>query len=178
MNTRNVWFFGLLAGALVSAGLILGVWLGRDSVEMMPGLLFGYGSSVLACGILVYGLRSMDRTTKLRMPSLALAGMGMSALAASIYTISWMLYLRISGYDFAEHYLRVVEHQLLQKGRSSEEIAHRMAEISAQMADYDKPLVQAMLTFSEVFPIFLIAVLAASYFISKKELKKTQASAK
>jgi hypothetical protein len=89
-----------------------------------------------------------------------------------------MLYLRISGYDFAEHYLRVVEHQLLQKGRSSEEIAHRMAEISAQMADYDKPLVQAMLTFSEVFPIFLIAVLAASYFISKKELKKTQASAK
>ncbi len=177
MNTRNVWFFGLLAGALVSAGLLTGVWLGRNSIEMMPGLVFGYGSSLLASLVLVYGLTKMDLALKSRMPSLALTGMGMGGLAAAMYTISWMLFLRISGYDFVEHYMRIVENQLLRQGRSSEEIASRLAELSAQMANYDKPMVQAMLTFSEVFPIFLIAVLVASYFISKRARANSEVQA-
>jgi|GEM_PF-1789725 len=59
MNKRNVWIFGLLAGAVVSTILLVGISTQQNATSMGWSLVFGYTGMVMAGALLIVGMSRM-----------------------------------------------------------------------------------------------------------------------
>ncbi|MBI1316921.1 DUF4199 family protein [bacterium] len=176
MNKRTVWIFGLLAGAFVSSALLIGVSSQKNASSMGWSLAFGYSGMIVAGAILIVGMSRMTLILKRNTVPYLMHGLGMAAIASLVYTVSWMGFLRITGYDFKAHYAQLIENQMVEQGKSAEEIAARLAQNAEQMAAYDQPHIQAVLTFSEIFPVLMVLVLLGGWILSIRA-RKTQTEA-
>jgi len=114
----------------------------------------------------------MTLTLKRNTVPFLMNGLGMAAIASLVYTLSWMAFLRITGYDFKAHYAQLIENQMVEQGKSAEEISARLAQNAEQLAAYDQPHIQAVLTFSEIFPVLMVLVLLGGWILSARARKR------
>lgn len=156
---RTILTFGVIAGAVVIAPMIVMMLFVQESGGHTANPVFGYLIMLLAFSLIFVGIKRYRDTVRggvIRFwPAFGL-GLGITAIAGLIYVLGWEANLYATDYAFADDYTATVLEGMRAKGASAAEIARKSAEMQAFKAQYANPLIRLPYTFVEIFPVGLI----------------------
>ena len=167
--TRVVLVFGLIAGAILSAMMVVNVTL-VDQIGFDTAEVIGYTTIVLALLMVFFGIRSYRDNIYGGTISFGKAfaiGILITAVASACYVITWEVISYWFVPDFMEKYAAHVLEEAREAGATEQELAARAAELARFREQYRNPLIKAGFTFLEVFPIGLVVTLVSAAILRR-----------
>ena len=174
---KVVLIFGLLAGAIASAVMLLFIFmLEKGMTTFDDSELIGYGVLVIALSMIFFGIKSYrdnHQNGAINFVKGLQVGALITLVAGLMYAATWETYyqtnteVRTSFMDkYTDHYLNKMRAQ----GASALEI-DRKAEEMARMAEmYKNPLIRFGFTLLEILPVGIIITLISAAALRRKEV--------
>jgi xanthine/uracil permease len=164
--------YGTLAGAVILSVMLAGI-VGGGQDSIFSSMWFGYlvmliGMTFMFVGVKRY--RDNEHGGVIRFWPALKMGLGIAVVAGVAYVIVWEIYLASTGYRFMDDYLAGIAETLAAQGKSPAEVAAAMADYEWARINYPNPLFRIPLTFSEIFPIGLIAALVSAALLRNPKL--------
>ncbi|HEX9947439.1 MAG TPA: DUF4199 domain-containing protein [Allosphingosinicella sp.] len=153
--------YGSLAGLVIISVMLAGI-LAADQSSFFASMWFGFLVMLVAMTFMFVGVkryRDIEHGGIIRFKPAFLMGLAIAAVAALAYILVWEVYLGVTGYRFMDDYLAGIARDLQAQGKSAAEIGREMARHEWVRANYPNPLIRIPLTFTEIFPIGLLAAL-------------------
>ena len=91
-------------------------------------------------------------------------------MAALVYILVWEAYLAATGYRFMDDYIAGIAGDLRAQGKSASQIEREIAGYEWMRANYSNPLIRIPLTFTEIFPIGLLAALVSAALLRNPKM--------
>jgi hypothetical protein len=168
--------FGLISGVLASV-LMLGTF--RFLSDLNHGekaLVIGYANIVLAFLLVYFGIRSYRDNIAGGAITFGRAftiGIGITLISCVFYVVSW----EIIYFNFIPHFMDGYFAAQIQKVQAShgsaEAIQAKVAAIRQSQQSYQNPLINAVYTFIEPFPVGLLITLVSAAILRKKPQSQT-----
>lgn len=175
---RIITVYGLIAAVIVIFGWNIGIWLVPEGGA--AGMVAGYLSMLVATSFVFVGVKRY-RDTELggviRFWPALMVGLGISAVAALAYVLSWEAYMWKTDYAFMNEYIAGYLKDLKASGASAAEIAKQSAEMQAFARQYEQPLFRMLITLSEFAPIGLLIPLISAALLRKSSFMPAKAAA-
>src|SRR5262245_47225257 len=120
--------FGLLAGAIVSVFVVIGIALWEKAGKTVDNELVGYATMVIALSMIFFGIKSYrDNYQKgaIRFWKGFQVGLFITLIASLMYAITWETYNRIrpaSSAAFVDYYVECQINKMKGKGASAADI--------------------------------------------------------
>lgn len=168
--------FGLLAGAIVSGFMVIGLALYEKTGKIFVNELVGYATMVIALSMIFFGIKSYrDNYQKgvINFWKGVQVGLLIAMIASLLYAFTWETYMqaRPAGFtSFMEKYTDSVINKLKEKGASSEKIDQEIKNMDRFMQLYRNPLIRFGLTLMEILPVGIIITLISAAVLRKKEV--------
>ena len=166
---RTVLTFGLISGALSSA-MMLATLPFIDELGFEKGAVVGYTAMVLAFLLVFFGIRSFREQQGGAISfgrAFAVGGL-ITLISCVCYVATWeVIYFKFMpgfGDKWAAHMIEQV--RASGAGEAAVQAATRRAQDFKTM--YDKPLVNAAMTFVEPLPVGLLMTLVSSVILRRK----------
>jgi len=168
--TRTVLIFGLIAGGILAAMMVLTMPLyltGRLSSDHSEVL--GYTTMVLAFLMTFFGIRSYRENNggSITFGRGFKIGLLITLIASAMYVITW----EIIYYGFFPNFADTYAAHAIEKARASGASAAAIEKTRQQMAQfrewYKNPLINIGMTFIEVFPVGLVMTLISAAILRK-----------
>ena len=167
---KTVWTFGLLAGAVLSAMMLLTLPF-MHQIGYDKGLVIGYTTMVLAFLMVFFGIRAYRDNVAGGSVSFgrALAVGSLIVLIASLcYVATWeVIFYKLSPNMMTEMREFQVAHAR-ESGGSPEEIQRKVAEAERFAEMYRNPAVNVAFTLIEPLPVGLVIALVSAGILSRK----------
>jgi uncharacterized protein DUF4199 len=167
---KTVLTFGLMSGA-VSAALMLATLPFVDALGFDKGEIVGYTAIVLSFLLVFFGIRSYRQHVGAgRMTFGRGFGVGIliTLITCAFYVATWeVIYFKLKP-GFGEKYAGYMVAQAKASGASQEAIDASVREAQSFKAMYDKPLVNAAITFTEPFPVGLAMTVISAAVLRRK----------
>jgi hypothetical protein len=167
--TRVVLVFGLLAGAVLSVMMVVNVAfidrLGFDTAEII-----GYTTMVVAFLMVFFGIRSYrDNIYGGTISFWKACGIGLliTLVASACYVTTWEVIYYWFAPDFVEKYAAHTLESARQAGATEQELAARATDMARFREMYKNPLINAGITFIEVFPIGLLVTVVSAAILRR-----------
>ena len=167
---KIVWIFGLIAGGVLSAMMLLTVpfesSIGYDRAEVV-----GYTTMVLAFLLVYFGVRSYRDNVGHGSVSFGRAlavGTLIAVISSLCYVATWELMFFKLTPDFSAKLEAYSIAQARQSGASEAQIERRVAEIRQFTVRYENPLFNSAVTFLEPLPVGLVIALVSAGVLRKK----------
>lgn len=164
--------YGTLAGLVIISVMMTGI-LAADRDSFFASMWFGYLVMLVAMTFMFVGVkryRDIEHGGVIRFKPAFLMGLGIAAVAAIAYILVWEAYLAFTGYRFMDDYLAGMAADLRAEGRSAADVAREMEGYEWMRANYPNPLIRIPLTFTEIFPIGLLAALVSAALLRNPKL--------
>ena len=165
---RTVLIYGLISGAISSALMISFIPF-IDRIGFDKGMYVGYTAMVLAFLLVFFGIRSYrDNVGDGYITFLRAFGVGMliTLVSCVCYVITWEIAYFNFLTDFSEKYMNYMVEQMKASGATQEAINAKIQQWNS--IDYNNPLVNSLLTFTEPLPVGLVVTLISSLILRKK----------
>jgi hypothetical protein len=166
---RVVLVFGLLAGAVLSVMMVVNIAfidrIGFDTAEII-----GYTTMVLAFLMVFFGIRSYRDNIYGGTISFGKAfaiGLLITLVASACYVTTWEVIYYWFAPDFVEKYGAYMLRQAREAGATEQELAAKAAEMARFREMYKNPLINAAITFVEVFPIGAVVTLISAAILRR-----------
>lgn len=156
--------YGSLAGLVIISVMLTGI-LAADRDSFFASMWFGFLVMMVAMIFMFVGVkryRDIEHGGIIRFKPAFLMGLAIAAVAALAYILVWEIYLAATGYRFMDDYLAGMAADLRAQGKSAAEVALEMADYEWMRANYPNPLIRIPLTFTEIFPVGLLAALVSA----------------
>jgi Protein of unknown function (DUF4199) len=171
---RIVLRYGLIAGAVMAAGMIMTFVLLRKQLENMSGslgMVIGYTTMIVAMLSVYFGVRTYRDTV--RGGSIGFwpaAGIGMliCAIGAACYVATWEVIYRNFLPGYADKFGQEAVKAAQAKGATEAEVAKTRQEMAKFAEDYKKPMVRIGFTILEPLPVALLMSLISAGVLSRK----------
>lgn len=167
---RTVLTFGLIAGAIMSLEMILGLPY-IDEIGSL-GLIVGYATMVVAFLMVYFGIRSYrDRVAGGSISFGRAFGVGIliTLIACVCYVATWEVIFYKFHPDFFDKYSARVVAQTKASGATDAQVEAKRRELAVQAEQYKKPLVNIAYTFIEPFPVGLLFALVCAGVLRKRQ---------
>lgn len=161
---KYAFIYGSLAGLVIISVMLTGL-LVADRDSFFASMWFGFLVMLVAMTFMFVGVkryRDIEHGGVIRFMPAFLMGLGIAAVAALAYIVVWEVYLAVTGYRFMDEYLAGIAGDLRAQGKSAAEVSREMAEYEWMRTSYPNPLIRIPLTFTEIFPIGLLAALVSA----------------
>jgi hypothetical protein len=166
---RTVIVFGLISGAISSA-FMLAVVPFADRIGFDKSMYLGYTSMVLAFLLVFFGIRSYrDNVCDGQISFLRAFGVGIliTLISCACYVITWEIVYFNFLPDFSEKYLNHMVETMKASGATQQAIDAKIQEW--KNLNYDNPLINSLITFTEPFPVGLIVTLISSLILRRRK---------
>lgn len=167
---RIAWTFGLIAGAVLAAMLLLTAAL-RDHISFDKAELIGYTSMVAAFLMVFFGIKSYRDTVlngSIRFGQAVRAGMLITAVSCLCYMATWeVLYYQVYP-DFGTRYAEAAVAKAKANGASEEQLARTRAQMAKYQEMYKNPFINAAITIVEPLPVGLLVTLVSAGVLARK----------
>lgn len=167
---KTVWTFGLAAGAIMSAMMLL-IMKFADQIGFDRGEIIGYTSMVLAFLLVFFGVRSYRETVcggRISFRRAFTVGILITAVSCACYVATWeFLYYNVAS-DFGDKYAAHQIDKARAAGATQADIDARVAEMKRFKEMYKNPLINAAITFVEPFPVGLLITLVCAVLLRKR----------
>jgi hypothetical protein len=175
---RIVLVFGLIAGGIMSAMLLLTVPF-MDRIGFDRGAVVGYTSMVLAFLMIWFGVRTYRDDVAGGTVSFGRAlgvGLLITAVASLCYVVTWLFAYHAFFPDFLDRYAAYALDKARAAGATEAQLAAKAREMAEFKTMYANPLVNAALTFLEPLPVGVLISLLSAWAHSRRR-KAAAASA-
>jgi hypothetical protein len=162
--------FGLIAGAIMSAMLLLALPF-QDRIGFDKSAIVGYTSMVMAFLMTYFGVRSYRDTIgggTVTFGKALVVGLAITAVASVCYVITWEVIFYGFTPDFADQYAAHALEKAQQSGASAAQLAAKTEEMNQFREMYRNPLVNVALTLLEPLPVGLVFTLMSAGILSRK----------
>ena len=167
---KTVWTFGLISGA-VSAVMMVGTMLFADRIGFDRGYIIGYTSIVLSFLLVYFGIRSYRDNVgngQITFGRAFAVGIGITLISCICYVATWeILYFKFMP-DFMDKYGAHVIEKAKAAGASAAALQAQVDQLKKYKAMEDNPFLNAVMTFSEPFPVGLLITLISAAVLRKK----------
>ena len=167
--TRIALIFGLLAGAVLSVMMVVNIAfidrIGFDTAEVI-----GYTTMIVAFLMVFFGIRSYRDNIYGGTISFGKAvgiGLLITLVASVCYVTTWEVIYYWFAPDFVEKYGAYVIAQARESGATEQELAAKTADMARFREMYKNPLINAGITFIEVFPVGLVVTLVSAAILRR-----------
>jgi len=167
---RIVLVFGLLAGVIVSALMLVTVVL-SNRIGFDGGLIAGYSSMVLAFLMVYFGIRSYRDNVSSGVMTFGRAfaiGICITLIACVCYAATWEFVYHRFFPDFMEKYATSAIEKTRASGATQAQIEAKVAEMAKAKESYKNPLYRIPETFLEAFPVGLLFTLVSAGMLRRK----------
>ncbi|RYZ41714.1 MAG: DUF4199 domain-containing protein [Sphingobacteriales bacterium] len=170
--TKIVLTYGLISAA-ISAIMWTGIaLLMRNGDGFNHGMLIGYTSMLVSIFIIYFAIRSYRDNIgggTVTFGKAFLIGLCISIIFAVFYVITWMILRKTLLPDFVENYLSYKRHELQQSGLTAATISKEMAEAEQMREWFANPWMEAVMVFTEPWPVAIIVSLVSAFILSRKK---------
>ena len=167
---KTVLTFGLISGGILSLMMLSTVPF-VDQIGFDKGAIIGYTTMVLSFLLVFFGIRSYRENIGQGVITFGRAfsvGILITIISCLLYVVTWeIVYFKLMP-GFADKYVGHVIDQVRASGASPQEIDAKIQEMKKFKEMYDKPLVNAAITFIEPFPIGLVITLLSAMILRKR----------
>jgi hypothetical protein len=172
--------FGLIAGAILSAMMVLTIPF-QDEIGFGAGaMLLGYATMVLAFLLTYFGVRQYRDTVSGGTVTFGRAfkvGILITAVASICYVATWQVIYAKFAPDFVDRYQAAAIEKETRAGATEAELL-KMRDDMAKFAEmYKNPLVRVAVTFLEPLPVGLLFTLIAAGVLSRRRKDQLTAPA-
>ena len=169
---RIVIIFGLLSGAVSSAMMFLTLPLvNNGTVNNHNGEVIGYTAIFLSFLLVFFGIRSSRENAgggTITFGRAFSVGIIITLISCVFYVASWeIIYFKMMP-DFLDKYAARSIAEMREKGASADAIAAKTKELATMKEMYNKPLINAAITFIEPFPVGLIVTLVSAGILRRR----------
>jgi len=168
--------FGLLAGAIVSVLMVIGIALYEAGVTTFYfSELVGYATMVIALSMIFFGIKSYrDNYQKgaINFWKGFQVGLLIALIASLMYAITWEAYTQIRPASSASHiekYADSVINKMREKGASAADIDREVEKMDDMKRMYQNPLIRFGMVLMEILPVGIIITLISAAVLRKKE---------
>ncbi len=167
--------FGLIAGAIVSVFILIGIALWEKAGKTIDNELVGYATMVIALSMIFFGIKSYRDNYQKGVISFwkgFQVGLLIALIASLMYTITWETYLQVrpaSYHAFVDHYIECQIDKKKEKGASIAEINQMVRDMDDFKRLYRNPAIRLGLTLMEILPVGIIITLISAAVLRKKE---------
>lgn len=167
---KTVLTFGLMSGA-ASAVMMLATLPFTNALGFDKGEIVGYTAIVLSFLLVFFGIRSYrqhEGAGRITFGRAFAVGILITFITCAFYVATWeIVYFKLMP-DFGETYAAHMVAQAKASGASQEAIDASVRDAQSFKEMYDKPLVNAAITFTEPFPIGLAMTLISAALLRRK----------
>jgi hypothetical protein len=165
---RIITVYGLIAAVIVVLGWNIAMLFVPEGGS--AGMIAGYLSMLVATSFVFIGVKRY-RDTELggviRFWPALWTGLGISAVAALAYVLSWEVYMWKTDYAFIAEYTASYLKDLKASGASAAELAKTTAEMQDFAKQYENPGFRMLITLSEFAPIGLFVPVISAALLRK-----------
>lgn len=172
---RIVLTFGLIAGAILSAMMLLTLPFHDEIGFETAGLVVGYTTMVVAFLLIFFGVRSYRDNVAggtIRFGRGFVVGALIGVVASLCYVATWqVVYFKFQP-DFLTKYQAQVLEQARADGESGEALARRQADMERFAELYKNPAFNMAVTFVEPMPVALVVALVSAGVLSRRNRRR------
>jgi len=168
--------FGLLAGAIVSAFMVISLALYEKTGKMFDNVLVGYATMVIALSMIFFGIKSYRdnyQNGAIRFWKGFQLGLLIALIASLMYAITWEAYIQTrpaGAASFMDKYADSVINKMKEKGAPAAEIDREVKKMDDFKRVYRNPVIRFGITLMEILPVGIIITLISAAVLRKKEL--------
>jgi hypothetical protein len=155
--------YGAIAGAIVVSIISASIALGAPTHNI--SVLVGYLIMLAALSLIFVGVkryRDVECGGVIRFGRAFGLGLGMSLVAAIVYTAGWETFEAVSDVDFIGGYARDMIDGMRADGATQAAIEAQLAELKEMTAMYNDPVKRIPMIFIEIFPVGLLVSLVSA----------------
>lgn len=168
---KTILTFGLISGILASVLMCTTVPLLRDTTHGNRALLIGYATIVLAALLIFFGIRSYRDNLSNGTITFGRAftiGISITLISCAIYVLSWeIVYFTFLPHFMDSYFAAQIQHVQSSLG-TPQAIQAKIAAIHQSQLAYQNPLINALYTFIEPFPVDLLLTLISAAILRRK----------
>jgi hypothetical protein len=174
---KNIIIYGVIAGIVVSILMLSTtnyVSHCEGSVDYDTSMLIGYASMLISLSLVFVGTRNYRDKYNGGVISFGKAfkiGILIVLLASTIYVVAWLVDYYFFIPDFLDKYAAHTLDKLKASGASQIEIEKETKEMADFAGMYKNPLINAMMTYTEILPVGLVVTLISSLILKRKAAK-------
>jgi hypothetical protein len=167
---KTILTFGLISGA-ISSLVMVAILPFKDRIGFDRGPVIGYTSIVLSFLLVFFGIRSYrdnignGQITFLRAFAV---GISITLISCVCYVITWEVIYYNFLPDFWDKYGGHLVEKLRASGASSAAVQAKLQQVARYKELYKNPLLNAVLTFIEPFPIGFVITLISALVLRRK----------
>jgi hypothetical protein len=166
---KIVWTFGLIAGAILSAMMLLTIPY-VDEIGYDRGMVVGYTTMVLSFMLVYFGVRSYRDNVAGGQIGFGRA-MAVGSLIVLIASVCYVATWELMYFKLAPEYAAEIQAQMIAKARagggSPEAVQQKVEEIQRFAVMYRNPAINAAITFLEPLPVGLVIALVTAGILSR-----------
>lgn len=167
---RTILIFGLISGAISSLLMVATVPF-ADRIGFDKGEFIGYTIIVLSFLLVFFGIRSYRDNVGNGEISFAKAfgvGISITLISCVCYVVTWeIMYFHFMP-GFMDKYSAYTVERLRASGASPATIVAQVQQLKKYKEMYDNPLMNALVTFIEPFPVGLVVSLLSAAALKRK----------
>lgn len=169
---RIVWTFGLIAGAVLGAMMLLTALI-KDRIPLDKAEVIGYTTMVAAFLMVYFGIKSYRDTVlqgTIRFGRAFQVGVLITAVSCVCYSAAWQVISRRFYPDFGARYADGMIEKAKASGASASEIEAKRVSMAKFQEMYKNPLMNFAITLVEPLPVgLLIALVSAGVLARRRE---------
>jgi hypothetical protein len=162
--------YGLIAGIIVSALMILGIFINKDH-NLTVGMIYGFASMIMAFSMIYVAIRQFRNQFlggKISVGKALLIGLGITLIASTFYVLTWEIEYKYVFPDFMQGYAKVSLESMKAEGASAAAIQKATAEMDEMVKNYNKPLYRVSTTYGEILPVGVLISLICAFILKRK----------
>jgi hypothetical protein len=167
---KIVLIFGLIAGAILSAMMLVNVSL-IDQIGFDKGEIIGYTTMVVAFLMIYFGVRTYRDNHAggtIRFGRAFGIGLLITLVASTCYVGTWQVVYHTLAPDFGDKYGAYVIEKARKSGATEAQLAVQKKEMQEFIEMYKNPLVNVALTYLEPLPVGLLFSLVSAGLLSRR----------
>ncbi|MHA7818858.1 MAG: DUF4199 domain-containing protein [Erythrobacter sp.] len=176
---RYSFTYGAIIGVVIIGFMVATLMvLGTDNLAVSE--VAGYAVMLAVLALLFMGIkryRDVEHGGVIGFRQAAGVGIGIAAVAAVFYAISWEIVLYATDYAFMQSFGDSMRAAIEAKDLAAAERAAELADLEESMAMYANPLFRVPVTFLEIFPVALVVALISAFVLKNPKVLPARASA-
>jgi hypothetical protein len=177
---KTILTFGLISGVLASVMMCATLPFIHDLDHGQKGLVVGYTTIVLAALLVFFGIRSYRDNLAggaITFGRGFAIGIGITLISCAFYVVTWeIIYFHFMHGIMDSYFARLIQQAQSGPG-TAEAIQAKIAAIRHSQQLYENPLVNALYTFIEPFPVDLLITLISAAMLRRKPRQSASLSA-
>jgi len=168
---RNAIVFGLIAGGIVSAFMVIGMAMCHGEPNYENSMYIGYAAMLVAFSFVFVGVKNYRDKYNGGVISFGKAfqlGLYITLVACTLYVVVWVIDYYCFIPDFMDKYAAHMLKSVQESGASQDKINSTIAEMDKYKAMYKNPVWVVLLTYMEILPIGLVATLLSALILKRK----------